>query len=447
MKILLVNKFLHPNGGSETYIFGLGKALQEMGHEVQYFGMEHKGRAVGNRVESYTSDMDFHAGGLSKLLYPFKIIYSLEARKKIRKVLQDFEPDVVHLNNINFQITPSVIDEARAFEKKRGKPVRIVFTAHDYQWVCPNHMMMIPSTGALCFACRGGRFGNCAKNRCIHDSRVRSLLGTLEADFYRWRRTYAKVDAIICPSRFMKEQLDTNPLFADKTLVLHNFIPEAAENRRCDTGEAAESVRRGAEMADCTEAGAWRGIQKQLPERYVLYFGRFSEEKGVKTLLKVCEELTDVSFVFAGTGPLQENVTQTENIRNIGFVTGEALRNLIAGAAFSLYPSEWYENCPFSVMESQAYGTPMIASDLGGIPELLQNDVTGELFPAGDAKALREKIEKLWERPELCEVYRKNCKRIKFDTSEEYCGKMIEQAYKVNGGAIWQEEPYTARSS
>ena len=67
MKILLVNKFLHPNGGSETYIFGLGKALQEMGHEVQYFGMEHEGRAVGNRVESYTSDMDFHAGGLAKL--------------------------------------------------------------------------------------------------------------------------------------------------------------------------------------------------------------------------------------------------------------------------------------------------------------------------------------------------------------------------------------------
>ena len=422
MKILLVNKFLHPNGGSETYIFGLGKALQEMGHEVQYFGMEHKGRAVGNRVESYTSDMDFHAGGLAKLLYPFKIIYSVEARKKIRKVLQDFVPDVVHLNNINFQITPSVIDEVRAFEKKSGKPVRIVFTAHDYQWVCPNHMMMIPAAGALCFACRGGRFGNCAKNRCIHNSRVRSLLGTLEADFYRWRRTYAKVDAIICPSRFMKEQLDTNPLFADKTLVLHNFMPEAATGTR-------------------------RGIRERLPERYVLYFGRFSEEKGVKTLLKVCKELTDVSFVFAGTGPLQESVTQTENIRNVGFVTGEALRNLIAGAAFSLYPSEWYENCPFSVMESQAYGTPMIASGLGGIPELLQDGVTGELFPAGDAKALREKIEKLWERPELCEVYRKNCKRIKFDTSEEYCGKMIEQAYKVNGGAIWQEEPYTARSS
>lgn len=85
MKILLVNKFLHPNGGSETYIFGLGKTLRKMGHEVQYFGMEHEGRVVGNRVESYTSDMDFHAGGLAKLLYPFKIIYSVEARKKSGK--------------------------------------------------------------------------------------------------------------------------------------------------------------------------------------------------------------------------------------------------------------------------------------------------------------------------------------------------------------------------
>lgn len=425
MKILLVNKFLHPNGGSETYIFGLGEQLRKMGHEVQYFGMEHAGRAVGNRVESYTSDMDFHAGGIQKLLYPFKIIYSVEARKKLRPVLQDFRPDVVHLNNINFQLTPSVIDEVRAFEKKSGKPVRIVFTAHDYQWVCPNHMMMIPSTGALCFACQGGRFGNCTKNRCIHDSKVRSALGTLEADFYRWRKTYAKVDALICPSMFMKEKLDTNPLLADKTIMMHNFMPESggAENK-AQAGAASDRVQ-----AEDTSAGAWSSLRQRLPERYVLYFGRFSEEKGVRTLLKVCREMEDVSFVFAGTGPLQEDVAQAENIRNVGFVTGEALRKLIAGASFSLYPSEWYENCPFSVMESQAYGTPMIVSNLGGIPELLQDGVTGELFQAGDAAALREKIKKLWERPELCAAYRENCKKIKFDTSEEYCGKIMRKVY------------------
>lgn len=103
MKILMINKFLYPNGGSETYIFELGKQLEKMGHEVQYFGMEHEGRCVGNRVGAYTSSMDFHGGSrLAKLTYPLKTIYSSEARQKLRLVLDDFRPDVIHLNNFNY---------------------------------------------------------------------------------------------------------------------------------------------------------------------------------------------------------------------------------------------------------------------------------------------------------------------------------------------------------
>ena len=109
MKVLMVNKFLYPNGGSETYIFSLGRELERRGCEVQYFGMEHEGRIVGNHAECYTSNMDFHTGKLQRLLYPFKIIYSVEARRKIRTVLEDFQPDVIHLNNFNFQLTPSII--------------------------------------------------------------------------------------------------------------------------------------------------------------------------------------------------------------------------------------------------------------------------------------------------------------------------------------------------
>ena len=112
MRVLIINKFLHRNGGSETYIFKLGEALEQHGHEVQYFGMEHEGRCVGNRVNAYTSDMDFHGGSkLSKLTYPIKTIYSSEARKKLRLVLDDFQPDVCHLNNFNYQLTPSMIME------------------------------------------------------------------------------------------------------------------------------------------------------------------------------------------------------------------------------------------------------------------------------------------------------------------------------------------------
>ncbi len=423
MKILMVNKFLYPNGGSETYIFKLGEQLQKKGHEVQYFGMEHAGRIVGNRLECYTSDMDFHAGGGGKLLYPFRIIYSGEAKRKMRRVLEDFRPDVVHLNNINFQLTPSIIYAVRAFEKKRGKRIKIVYTAHDYQWVCPNHMMRIPATGQICFACRGGDFKQCSKNRCIHDSRVKSLLGTIEAGFYAMRKTYGMVDVIICPSEFMKKQLDTDPLLAEKTVMMHNFIDK-------DTAVAGKIHGKKKKRREKAEVFGTAADGERPAGDYVLYFGRYAEEKGTLTLLEACRALPEIPFVFAGTGPLEGRVNQAPNVENRGFVAGEELRRLIAQARFSVYPSEWYENCPFSVMESQMYGTPVLASDLGGAPELVQPGRTGDLFRGGDAQELTEHIKELWEDPELCRTYSENCRSINFDTAEEYCAKIVRNVYR-----------------
>lgn len=396
MKILMVNKFLYPNGGSETYIFKLGKELIRQGHEVEYFGMEHPDRIVGNSADSYTASMDFHTGKLQKLLYPFKIIYSPEARKKIRKVIERFRPDIVHLNNINFQLTPSIIYEI----KKHGIP--IVYTAHDYQWVCPNHMMMIPKSRELCFQCKGGKFGQCAKNRCIHNSSVKSLLGTLEAFLYRKLKTYQKVDKIICPSQFMMDMLGTDSLLAGKLMLLYNFLDSEA-------------------------------FQAKEKQDYVLYFGRYSEEKGVGTLLEVCKKLPEIPFVFAGGGPLEGQSTKCKNVTNAGFLTGEELKEMIANARFSVFPSEWFENCPFSVMESQSYGTPVVASEIGGTPELVRNGITGELFEAANAKALEEKIRKLWEDENLCRRYSQNCQNIKFDSVEEYCGKLLKVYQQIKG--------------
>lgn len=442
MKILMVNKFLYPNGGSETYIFKLGEQLQKTGHEVQYFGMEHEGRIVGNHAQVYTSDMDFHGGGLKKLFYPLRIIYSAEAKKKMRLVLEDFGPDVVHLNNINFQLTPSVIYAVRAYEKKHGRRVRLVYTAHDYQWVCPNHMMRVPSTGEICFACRGGDYAQCSKKRCIHNSRIKSLLGTVEAKYYAKRKTYGMVDVIVCPSEFMKKQLDTDPLLKDKTVMMHNFI----ERDSGKTDHIKKSYEGSVNAAGIEENASGRNDGAEKSKDYVLYFGRFSEEKGTETLLKACDALPDIPFVFAGTGPLEEKVNQASNVENRGFMTGEALRSLIAGARFSVYPSEWYENCPFSVMESQMYGTPVLVSDLGGAPELVQAGRTGDLFRGGDVQELTEHIRSLWNDPALCREYSENCKEIKFDTIEEYCDKIVRKVYQT-GDNICQEEPYTAQSS
>ena len=129
--------------------------------------------------------------------------------------------------------------------------------------------------------------------------------------------------------------------------------------------------------------------------------------------------------MFAGSGPLEDLLDGVPNIRNVGFQTGETLETLIRQARFTVYPSEWYENCPFSVMESQQYGTPVLGADIGGIPELIQPGKTGELFESGNAQQLAEKIEALWNNPQKIAEYSENCKKAHFDTVAQYCEKLL----------------------
>ena len=393
MKVLMINKFLHPNGGSETYMFKLGACLQSQGHQVQYFGMEHESRAVGNRVNAYTSNMDFHGGSkISKLTYPIKTIYSGEARKKIRLVLDDFQPDVCHINNFNYQLTPSIILEIRKWEKQTGHKCRIVYTAHDGQLVCPNHLMKNPNTGEICEKCLGGHFLNCVKCKCIHGSAAKSIVGAAEAVFWKWMGVYRQVDAIICCSHFMKTKLDTNPVLASRTVALHNFV-DAVEPKK---------------------------VQKK---DYVLYFGRYSQEKGIATLVQAARELPEIPFVFAGSGPLEHLLDGVANIKNVGFQTGEPLQTLIREARFTVCPSEWYENCPFTVMESQMYGTPVLGANIGGIPELIREGETGELFESGNSRMLQNKLQQMWQN--RCAEY-SSVAGAEFLTVNEYVEKLVQ---------------------
>lgn len=397
MNILMVNKFLYPNGGSENYVFKLGKQLQEMGHAVQYFGMDHKERLVGNRLDCYTLNMDFHTGKLRKFLYPFRIIYSREAKKKIIRILDDFMPDVVHLNNFNFQLTPSILYGIKRYEKKTGRKIKIVFTAHDSQLVCPNHLMQKYLSGERCQECLTGRFNGCVKYRCIHGSLAKSLLGSLEAYIYRKLKTYRMIDTVICPSYFMKRVLEKNPVLKGKLLVMHNF----------------------ADIADKHYTGMFE------KKDYVLYFGRYSEEKGIGTLLDVCRALPNIPFVFIGNGPLEKEVDEVPNIVNRGFLTGNALYDGICQAKFTVFPSECYENCPFAVMEALMCGTPVLGADIGGVSELIREGVDGELFESSNGKQLREKILELWQDDRKIREYTQACRRVVFDNVEQYCRKVI----------------------
>lgn len=398
MKILMVNKFLWPKGGAETYLIRLGDCLEAMGHLVEYFGMDSPERTLANRVDAYTGHMDFHSCSLGeKLGYSLGVIYSGEARRKIRQVLEDFQPDVCHLNNFNYQLTPSILLEIRRWERDTGRSCKILYTAHDYQLVCPNHLCYAPGREAPCEKCLGGNYLHCVGGRCIHGSRLRSALGAAEGFFWRAMGTYRQIDTIICCSRFVKDRLDRNPALAGKTVVLHNFaeaFPDAAQ-----------------EKGD-----------------YILYFGRYEPEKGVEDLLQAAKALPEISFRFAGSGSLKEKLGWLPNVEELGHLSGAALHSQIRQARFTVCPSRWQENCPMSVLESLSLGTPVLGANIGGIPELILPGVTGDLFESGNVGSLTETLSALWKNRGLLEAMAENCRRTSFDTPRTYAAKFLALA-------------------
>lgn len=393
MKILLVNKFLYPKGGAETYVLKLGQLLQIRGHEVQYFGLANPKNMVGNRLGACVAEMDFSAGIRKNLHAPLRIIYNAPARRLVRAVLEDFQPDVVHLNNIQYHLTPSILLETEKYRRETGKTVRIVQTAHDYQLTCPSHGLF-DSRIQICESCLGGDYTHCLRRKCIKNSLLKSLLGMLDAYFWRCVKAYSYIDVIVCPSAFLKTKLDTQPHLRDKTMVIRNFV-------------------------DGTQ------LPQTEKEGYVLQFGHLSGDKGTNTLLEAAKRLPEVTFLFAGYGEAVTEIAKLPNARYVGFKTGTALQELICKAAVSVCPSEIYENCPFSVIESQMYGTPVIGSRMGGIPELIREGETGELFEAGNVDELEEKLRKLLFTPGLGARYSEACKHTKFETPDSYYEKLM----------------------
>ena len=363
MKILMVNKFLYPRGGSESYMLSLGKHFEKLGHEVSYFGMYDKKNTVGNSLGLYTSNMDFHTNSLNRFLYPFKIIFSFETMKKIGQVIDDFKPDIVHMNNINFQLTPSLIYAV----KKRKIP--LVQTVHDYQMICPNHLLYNFEKNKPCEKCLGGSYINCLKNKCIHSSKVKSILGIIEAKFYSMLKTYKKVDLFICPSNFLENKLlNSKSYYKGKTYTIHNFIDKKTFSKT-----------------------------DEKKENYIIFVGRLSKEKGVENLAKIAKLLPEYTFLVAGNGPDEDFLKNIENVKLLGFLTGEKLTEVMGNARALILPSVCYENCPLSILEAHSMGVPVITMNKGGMAELVKDSVTGTLLDESDLQGMVEKIKMTME--------------------------------------------------
>ncbi|MBQ4517840.1 MAG: glycosyltransferase [Clostridia bacterium] len=402
MKILMVNKFLYPRGGSESYMLYLGDYLKKLGHEVEYFGMYDEQNTVGNSAGKYTQNMDFHSKGMARFLYPFKIIYSFEAKKKIMQVIDQFKPDIVHMNNINFQLTPSIIYGA----KKKGVPV--VQTVHDYQMICPNHLLYNFDNNTPCERCVKGSHINCIKNKCIHNSTVKSVLGVIEAKFYSFLKTYKKVDLFICPSKFLENKLlSAKKYYTGKTLTIHNFIDKAKFT-----------------ISDRNEGS------------YILFVGRLSKEKGIEHIAETAKLLPEYQFIVAGSGPDEEMLKGIDNVTLSGFLTGAKLIELMGNAKVLLLPSVCYENCPLSILEAHSMGVPVVTMNSGGMAELVKDGITGtlvtELTPAGIAQKLKDTL----ENEDYYNTLKDNCKTEKDNilSVETYCEHLLKEYEKLVEG-------------
>ena len=399
MKILMVNKFLYPRGGCESYMLYLGEHLAKLGHEVEYFGMYDEKNTVGNSLGAYTQNMDFHSKGLARFLYPFKIIYSFEAKKKIMQVIDDFKPDIVHMNNINFQLTPSIIYGIKS------KGISLVQTVHDYQMICPNHLLYNFDKNCPCEKCLGGSHINCIKNKCIHNSLVKSILGVIEAKLYSVLKAYEKVDLYICPSNFLENKLlSAKAFYKGKTKTIHNFIDKEKFSNQ-----------------DCKE------------EPYILYVGRLSKEKGIENIAKTAKLLPQYDFVIAGNGPDEDMLMDIPNVKMTGFLTGDKLTELMGNARLLLFPSVWYENCPLSILEAHCMGVPVVAMNSGGMAELIKDGVTGTLINDPTPEGIAAKLKETIENKEYYDTLSENCKNEKDNilSVESYCDILIEEYKKL----------------
>ncbi len=373
MRVLMCNSFYYVRGGAERCFFDLSTLLEAHGHQVIPFSMRHEKNFPSPYAEYFLDYMDFptllgRGQGISaKLQVAERVIYSREARDKIKRLIDHVKPDVAHIHGIAHETSPSILPVLR----QAGIPV--VQTLHDYKLLCPNTNFI--ANGQVCEACKGHRYYNVVTHRCKRGSLAASLLAGVEMYTHKAMQIYERnINTFISPSQFLKAKVEEYGI-QNPGVYLPNFI----------------------------EVESFQPVYDK--DDYFVYYGRLVDVKGVRTLLQAMRGVKISHLYIAGTGELEAELkgyAQQHGITNVTFLgqlDKERLIPLVQRARFTIVPSEWYENCPMTVLESFASGTPVIGAQIGGIPELVHDGENGALFAPGNAQQLAESIHTLLAQP------------------------------------------------
>ncbi len=368
MKVLQINNYHYNFGGASKVYFNTSNLLIKKNHDVIFFSIRDEKNIVSLN-EKYFIDkkVKTESSLLCKILNFHNYFYNMQAKKNLNKLLENEKPDIAHIHLFYGGITTSILPVL----KKHRVPV--VYTAHDYRMICPAYTFL-NGNGQVCEDCKGNKFYNSFLKKCSKNNLLNSLVMSLEMYFRKYFIQADKYfDGLIYVSNFAKNKHEEfNPKIKQKAnMVLYNSSKFSNIKINYDT---------------------------KFKNKYFLFYGRFSKEKGIDLLLKAFKSIKKSKLIIAGEGREKHKILKyikNENISNIdyvGFKFGEDLNNLIKNAFFVIVPSQWYENNPLTIIESYSNGVPIIGSEIGGIPEIINNGKTGFTFKTRDLNDLKQKI-------------------------------------------------------
>jgi len=389
MKIVLVNYRYFISGGPERYYFNIKEIFEKKGHEVIPFSVKSV-RNVPNDYEQYFLDIvdDEVYFARAKKKTPMMIVksfsrmfYSLEAKRKMRKLIREQKPDVVYIMQMHNKISPSIVYTAKA----EGIPV--IHRISDFQYMCPNALFYNDKIG-VCEDCLNGKRINCIKNRCVLNSALYSGIKMVAKWVHDMMGITKKIDQFIVPSEFTYEKLHEYGIPYEKL----NHIPTFFNLKERDP--------------------------KVEYRPFVLFVGRIEKQKGLMTLVKAFEKLPyELKIIgFSNDGyedelkkylgrPINGDLNVEEsctygkngNIHFLGKKPFEEIVPYLKTCLCTAVPSEWYDNFPNALIESYAFKKCVIATDFGSLQYMVEEGKTGLKFKYADIEDFRIKIRWMFE--------------------------------------------------
>ena len=379
MRVLIVhNRYTRP-GGEDVVFESEADLLRSRGHEVVEFVEDNR------RLK-----------GVNPLRAAVETVWSRQSYRRIKELLRRTRPQVAHFHNTFLRISPA------AYYACAEEGVPVVQTLHHFRLICPGSLLM--REGRVCEDCVGRRVPwpgvvhGCWRSSRLQTAVVASMLVT-----HRLLGTWTeRVDLYVVPRGFIRQKYIEGGLPADKIVVKPNFV-------RPDPGVGEHG------------------------ENFVLFVGRLSPEKGLRTLLRAWRSLKGIPLRVVGDGPLLEEVRRGagDNVEVLGHLPREKVFHLMRAAQFLVFPSECYETFGLTVAEAFATGLPVVGSRIGGVPEIVEHERTGLLFEPGNTEDLAEKVAWAWAHPrEMAEMGREARREYEVKYTAEQNYEMLMEIYR-----------------